>query len=253
MLLSGGCTSWRILSVKFYEVEQGSGAWYAARLGRPTASNFHRIVTPKGEPSRQALAYMYRLVCERMLHETLDDEIGFVRHVRVGKEREPQAVAMFNFLSETQLEPGGFVTTDDGRLGASPDRLLKGMREAVEVKCPAPQTQMKYLLDGPDDDYRAQVQGQILVGGFEAVHFFTYHPQMPPFHRVTLPDRHYLVALKGALNAFCDALDVMTARAKQIGAYVKTRQVETPFDVEYGEVPLQIVDPDDEVKRGSEI
>lgn len=239
--------------MKFYDVQQGSAKWYALRIGRPTASNFHRIVTPKGEPSRQALAYMYRLVAERMLNETLDDDISFVKYVRDGKEREPQAVALFDFLNEIRLEPGGFCTTDDGRLGASPDRLLKGMMEAVEVKCPAPQTQTKYLLDGPDDDYRAQVQGHMLVGGFQAVHFFTYHPQMPPYHKITLPDRHYMTALQSALNAFCDALDVMTERAKRIGAYVKTRQVETPFDVEYGEVPLQIVDPNNEVNRGSEI
>lgn len=188
---------------------------------------------------------MYRLTAERMLIDTLDDDIGFVKYVRDGQEREPQAVALFNFTNELTLEPGGFVTTDDGRLGASPDRLLKGGRQAVEVKCPAPQTQMRYLLDGPDDDYRAQVQGHLLVGEFEAVHFFTYHPQMPPFHRVTLPDKHYMLALRAALNAFCDALDVMTERARRIGAYVTTRQVETPFDREYGEQPLQIVVPDE--------
>ena len=45
--------------MKFYDVEQGSARWYQLRLGRPTTSNFHRIVTAKGEPSKQALAYMY--------------------------------------------------------------------------------------------------------------------------------------------------------------------------------------------------
>ena len=123
------------------------------------------------------------------------------------------------------------------------------MKEAVEIKCPAPQTQTKYLLDGPGDDYRAQVQGHLLVGDeFQACHFYTYHPQMPPYHKITLPDRHYMVALQSALNAFCDALDVMTARARSLGAYVVTRQIETPFDVQYGEQPLQIINP--EVRNG---
>lgn len=239
--------------MKFYNVQQGSAQWYSLRLGRPTASSFHRIITPKGEPSRQAQAYMYRLCAERMLNETMDDDIGYIKHVREGKEREPQAIAMFNFTNEVRLEAGGFVTTDDGRLGASPDRLLRGAKEAVEVKCPAAFTQMKYLLDGPDDDYRAQVQGQMLVGEFDAVHFFTYHPQMPPYHKITLPDRHYMTALRSALNAFCDALDIMTERAQRIGAYVKTRQIETPFDVQYGERPLEIVDPERETRSGPEV
>jgi YqaJ-like viral recombinase domain len=235
-----------MLSVKFYNVAQGSDEWYRLRIGRPTSSQFHRIVTPKGEPSKQAMAYLYRLVAERLLNETLDDDIGFVSYVRDGKEREPQAVQLFNFTNEVQLEPGGFITTDDGRLGASPDRVLKGMKEGVEVKCPAPQTQIKYLLDGPGDDYRAQVQGHLLVAdAFQAVHFYTFHPQMPPFHKVTLPDRHYQVALRSALSAFCDALDIMHERAKSLGAYAVTRRAVTPAELAYGDVPIKIVNPED--------
>jgi hypothetical protein len=238
--------------MKFYDVEQGSERWYSLRLGRPTSSNFHRIVTPKGEPSRQSVAYLYRLVAERLLHETLDDELGFVRYVREGQEKEPQAVALFEFVNEMKLEPGGFVTTNDGRLGASPDRMLNDMKEGVEVKCPAPQTQMKYLLEGPGDDYRAQVQGHLLVADrFQAVHFFSYHPQMPPFHKITLIDRHYQMALRSALNAFCDALDVCTERARSLGAYVVTRRVLTPEELAYGDPSLKIVNP--EVERGSEV
>jgi hypothetical protein len=238
--------------MKYYDVEQGSERWYQLRLGKPTSSNFHRIITPKGEPSKQAVAYAYRLVAERLLNESLDDDIGFVRYVREGQEKEPQAVALFEFVNELKLEPGGFITTDDGRLGCSPDRMLRGMKEGVEVKCPAPQTQIKYLLDGPGEDYRAQVQGHLLVADkFQAVHFFTYHPQMPPFHKITLPDAHYQMALRAVLNTFCDALDIMTARARSLGSYVVTRQALTPADLAYGETPLRIVTP--EVERGSEV
>lgn len=233
--------------MKYYNVAQGSREWYGLRMGRPTASNFHRIITPKGEPSKQAVAYMYRLIAERLLNETLDDDLGFVQYVRDGKEREPQAVATFEFTNELRLEPGGFITSDDGRIGASPDRCLKGMREGVEVKCPAPQTQIRYLLDGPGDDYRAQVQGHLLVADmFQAVHFYAWHPQMPSYHKITLPDRNYQVALRAALSAFCDTLDAMTARAKSLGAYVVTRAIVTPEELAYGEQPLRIVNPEEE-------
>lgn len=235
--------------MKFYNVSQGSAEWYRLRSGRPTASNFHRIITARGEPSRQAMAYLYRLVAERLLNETLDDDLGFVQYVKDGQEREPQAVALFNFTNEVQLEPGGFMVTDDGRVGCSPDRVLKGGKEAVEVKCPAPQTMVKYYAEGVGDDYKPQVQGHIFVGGFDAVHFFAYHPQMPPYHKITLPDRHYLVALQAALTAFCNSLDVMTERMRSIGAYVVSRQLETPFEAAYGEAPLKIVTP--EVEQGS--
>jgi hypothetical protein len=234
--------------MKFFRVQQGSAEWYERRMGRPSASNFHKIVTPKGEPSRQAVKYLYRLVAERLLHETMDDQIGFVQWVEWGKNQEANACAQFNFTNEVQLEPGGLVTTDDGRIVASPDRLLRGMSEGVEVKCPAPWTQVEYLLDGPGDDYRPQVQGQLLIGEFRAVHFYAWHPQMPPLHKVTLPEPNFQGTLIGALHAFCDALDVMTERARMLGAYAVMRRVQRPQDAAYGDPadtpPLTIIDPE---------
>ena len=232
--------------MKYYPVDQGTSEWYRLRIGRPTASNFHRIVTPTGKASTQSIPYLYRLVAERLLNETLDDDIGFVRWVKEGQEREPQAVATFEFTNELRVEKGGFCTTDDGRYGASPDRILRGMREGLEVKCPSPQTHIKYLLDGPGDDYRAQVQGHLLVADmFQAVHFYSWHPQMPPFHKITLPDRNYQTALRSALDRFCDALDVATERARMLGAYVATRRAMTPFDEAYGgEKTLMLVNPE---------
>ena len=233
---------------KFYAVDQGSGAWYQARIGIPTASNFHKIVTPKGEPSRQAVKYLYRLIAERLLNESMDDEIGFVRWVARGKELEPNAVAHFQFVNEVELQPGGFVTTDDGRIGCSPDRLFKGHIEAVEFKAPAPFTQIGYLLDGPGDDYVQQVQGQILVGGFEAVHFYSWHPQCPPFHRITLPDRAWQATLRAALGAFCDQLDAMTERARALGVYAVAQRVETPGEVAYSQPEdqqIKLINPEE--------
>jgi hypothetical protein len=232
----------------FHKLEQGSTAWYDARLGIPTASNFHKIITPKGEPSKQAIKYMYRLIAERLLRESQDDQLDFVRWVEHGRTNEPNAVALFEFTNELQLEPGGFVTTNDRRIGCSPDRMLNGGKEAVEIKCPAAFTQIGYLLDGPGEDYRAQVQGQLLVGEFKGVHFFTYHPQMPPFYQVHLPDMRFMGMLQSALSAFCDALDVCTERARALGAYAVVRQVATPADVAYGgaeKIDLQIVNPED--------
>lgn len=234
--------------MKFIPVTQGSVEWYALKLGRPSASNFHKVITPKGEASKQSKNYAYRLVAERLLRDTMEDQIGTVRWVEHGKVNEANAVAHFALINELHLDPGGLVTTDDGRLVASPDRIVRSKHgvEGVEVKCPAPWTMVEYLLEGPGDDYRPQVQGQLLVSEFRAVHFFAWHPQMPSFHRVTLPDANYLALMRSALATFCDALDVMTERAKAIGAYAVVRRGSTPADLAYGEeedAQLKIVDP----------
>jgi hypothetical protein len=235
--------------MRLYRVEQGSVEWYRLRLGKPTSSNFHKIVTPLGAPSKQAIKYLYRLVAERLLHETMDDEIGFVKWVAQGKEQEPHAVARFQTVNEVELEPGGFVTTNDGRLGASPDRIFKGHKESLEIKSPAPWTQLQYLLEGPDDAYIAQTQGHLLVGDeFEAVHFYSYNERTPSFHRIILRDPHYQSILAAALDSFCDVLDKTTERARALGAYASVRNVETPADVAYQQdeyVQLRLVNPEE--------
>ena len=235
--------------MKLYRVEQGSADWYRLRLGKPTSSNFHRIVTPKGEPSKQEVKYLYRLVAERLLNETMDDEIGFVKWVAKGREEEPYAVKQFEFVNEIELELGGFVTSNDGRIGASPDRIFKGHKESLEIKSPAPWTQLQYLLEGPDDAYIAQTQGHLLVGDeFEAVHFYSYNARTPPFHRVVLRDARFQNVLASALSAFCDTLDATTERARALGAFAVVRHVETPADVAYQSdeyVQLRLINPEE--------
>lgn len=233
--------------MKLYRVEQGSSAWYRLRLGRPTASNFHKIITPKGAPSKSAVNYLYRLVAERLLNESQDDEIGYVKWVAQGKEREPYAVQQFEFVNELKLEPGGFITSDDGRIGCSPDRLFPGHAAILEIKSPAPWTQLRYLCEGTEEDYIAQVQGQLLVADeIECVHFYSYHPQTPPFHKITMPDRAFIGTLRSALDSFCDVLDRTTEKARALGVYAVARRVETPGDIAYQadeDIQFKLIDP----------
>ena len=53
--------------MKIFDVEQNSEAWDKLRSGRPTASNFSRIITPaKGDYSKQSRTYAYELVAQRL-------------------------------------------------------------------------------------------------------------------------------------------------------------------------------------------
>ena len=180
----------------------------------------------------------------------MDDEIGFVKWVQHGKEQEPYAVKQFEFVNEVELEPGGFITTNDGRLGASPDRIFKGHKESLEIKSPAPWTQLKYLLEGPDDAYIAQTQGHLLVGDeLEATHFYSYNPRTPPFHKVH-PSRQPLSGdpRVGAGEILRHSRQ-QTERARALGAFAVVRHVETPADIAYQAdeyVQLKLINPEDD-------
>jgi hypothetical protein len=48
------------------EFEQRTEGWFQARLGKPSASSFHKLITPTGKPSASAMSYVDELVAERI-------------------------------------------------------------------------------------------------------------------------------------------------------------------------------------------
>ena len=227
-----------------HDCEQGSTEWYRLRLGIPTASMFHRIITPGGKPSEQASKYAYRLVAERLLKESMDEPLH-LEWVERGKALEPAAYANFEFQHDVKLERVGFVTSDNGMVGCSPDALIVGKNESIEIKCPAAWTHLGRLLDGMDNDYRPQVQGQLLIGQFDAVNFYSYHDRMPAFLLATRPDVPYMRLLKRLIADFVERLYEMTERARSLGAYAAAVDFSTPFDRDAPpREPLVIVIPD---------
>lgn len=213
---------------------QGSAEWYSARLGIPTASNFERIVTPTGKLSAQARKYAYRLSVEKLLNRSLDD-ISSLDWVSRGRELEPSAVKLFEFERGVRTRPVGFLLSDDGRFGASPDRLVDGENAGLEIKCCAPQTHFGYLVDGFGLDHFVQAQGQIFVGGFDLVYRYAYHPELPPVLDRTYRDDAFQVQLRSALVSFVEMLDEMSERARAAGVIQSSAHVVTPADAAYGD------------------
>jgi hypothetical protein len=203
-----------------HDVEQGSPEWLTLRLGIPTSSEFHRIITAaKGELSKSARKYAHQLVAEALLGEPVESSIGNLHWVMRGKLLEPQAVQQYEFTTDVETRAVGFITTDCGRLGCSPDRLIIGARGGLEIKCTAPQTHMGFLIDGPGDDYRQQVQGQLAIAELEFVDLYAYHPALPALMLRTYRDEPYIAKMRAALSEFLDMRDAMLEQAKASGFF----------------------------------
>lgn len=199
------------LHVKHYDCDQYTEDWKRLRMGIPTASNFHLLMTPGGKPTspdnKERKQYLYRLVAERILQMPMPDRFAGNQFTEDGHEREDAAAELFRRLvRKHDLRPGGFMTSDDGRIGCSLDRIIGGC-EAVEIKAPAPWTHIGYMIDGPGDRYRPQVQGQLLISGFKCCHFWSYHPNFAPVHIVTEPNERYSTVLRVQLDLFLEELD----------------------------------------------
>ena len=223
-----------------HRVSQGSGDWLRLRLGLPTASQFHLIVdgdckmrrsrSDKGKPSIMTRHYAFRLAAELLLNEVTESIEG-VEAMEHGKESEPQAVRMYEFEQEIETAECGFLTTDDGRIGATPDRLIVGQPAALEVKCPAAHwVHLRYLIDGFGPDYLPQAQGQILVGEFDFVDRYSYHRAMPPVLARTFRDAEQQKALGQALADFLDMRDGILESARRHGLFAERRRMATATD-----------------------
>jgi hypothetical protein len=86
----------------------------------------------------------------------------------------------------------------------------------VEIKCPTIPTQVKHVLYGPGEGYKAQVQGQLMISGYDCVHFYSYRHDCPPCHRMVLRDDAYIRVLHSLLNEFCDRLQKEYERARHM-------------------------------------
>lgn len=161
--------------------EQGTEEWFAARLGKPSASNFGKLITTTGKPSSSAVGYINQLIAERL---TGKSEPFYVNdHMARGTELEPEAREAYEFITGYSVTEHGFILDDSKEFGCSPDGIIEFFEEnaGIEIKCPAATTMVKYLRDPQAlvKAYYQQIQGCLWVTNSQWWDAFAYHPEMP--------------------------------------------------------------------------
>lgn len=230
-----------------HDVLQNTPAWDVLHIGRPTASDFAKIITPVGWAlSKQATTFAYFKVAEAVLNESFNT-ISKLEWVDRGKALEPEAVDQYQFINDVSTQKVGFVTTDDGRFGCSPDRFVIRERRyfappdgiemvdvtllgGLEVKCPAPQTHIAYWAEGPPDIYLPQIFGQMWICELEWVDFFSYYPRMPPVQHRIRRDPRRMAQMIRALRQFDDLLASLQAKIRAEGFFDQRPEPVTPVD-----------------------
>lgn len=233
------------MSKIYWKVTQGSAEWFRLRSGVPTASCFDQVMTPKTlKPSEARKKYACRLIAERLLNWQAES-LETIRHIEEGRANEPLAIGQLNVLTGARSERVGFVTTNDGRFGASPDRAIGGhpnvsvedgsLSVVIEAKCPTVPKQMEYLLLGDNDAYRCQQQGQLYVAEADKAIFFSFNPRMPEHFVEDGRDEDFIAKLADCLERFHDELSEMMERARQLGTWEAYEMVTTPAEAEHGD------------------
>ena len=160
-------------------IAQRSPEWFAARLGKVTASRVADLMakTKTGYSSSRA-NYMAQLVCERL---TGQQQESFTNaSMQWGTDTEPQARAAYEFLTDAAVEETGFVmhpTIPD--FGASPDGII-GADGMLEIKCPNTATHLDTLLsETVPGKYVTQMQVQMACAGRAWCDFVSFDPRLP--------------------------------------------------------------------------
>ena len=199
------------------ECPQGSDTWFDLRKGVLTASRMGRILTPKtGKLSAQADGLINELIGEKLSLIPPEGVENYTnRSMRWGNICEAEARSWYAMERNLEVQQVGFLQTDDGRFGASPDGLV-GEDGGLELKCPQSSTQVGYLLAGElPGDYRAQVHGSLIVSGRAWWDFLSYSPGLAPLLVRVVPDE-YTRQLRVALEMFWEKYQEALARVKSL-------------------------------------
>jgi hypothetical protein len=165
----------------------------------------------KGDFSAAAKTYAFGLAVERIGGIPLDE--GFETwQMRRGVEMEPAARFAHELTIGGLVMPCGFVTTDDGRFGASADGLI-GDQGGAEYKClVSPEKLRDVYLTGDISDYLDQVHGGMWITGREWWDFCVYCPALEAIgkelFRVRVErDAAYIGAMVDELQEFAALVD----------------------------------------------
>lgn len=189
---------------------QGSLEWLGARLGLPTASQLHRVVTPaKLQLSEKRHEYMAELLSEWLTGEAAKSFTNFA--MEWGTEQEPYARQWYAEKSTHwgHVAEVGLCLRDDGKVGASVDGFV-GDNGQLEVKCPLAPQHIRYLA-GFDkigsELHMIQIQSGLWITGREWCDCVVFHPRLPKLVQRVYPEEKVFKALAEHVNTFISELE----------------------------------------------
>lgn len=187
-------------------MDQRSPEWFAARLGKVTASKIADVMTKTKTGYGAGRAnYAAQLVTERLTGTKADSFTNAA--MQWGVDCEERARAAYEFTTDLTVIETGFVDHPTVIMsGASPDGLV-GDAGLLEIKCPNSATHIATLQgSGIDRKYLLQMQWQMACTERLWCDFASYDPRLPlemQLHVVRVPRDDALIAeIEAEVTAF---------------------------------------------------
>jgi putative phage-type endonuclease len=160
-------------------MEQRTDDWFAARLGKVTASRIGDVMarTKTGYAASRA-NYMAQIVVERLTNKKEESYTNAA--MQWGTDTEPLARSAYEVAMNVLVKEVGFIDHPTISMsGASPDGLVDD-DGLIEIKCPNTATHIDTLLNETiDSKYQYQMLWQMRCTGRKWCDFVSYDPRMP--------------------------------------------------------------------------
>ena len=201
-------------------IEQRSDEWFAARIGKVTASRVADVIAKtKTGFSASRENYMAQLVCERLTNQKAD---GFTNSaMQWGTETEPLARLSYEVANNVLVDEVGFVPHPSIIMaGASPDGLV-GDDGLLEIKCPNTATHIETLLSQTvPGKYNTQMQFQMACTGRSWCDFVSFDNRLPEelqlFVKRVPRDETYIKLMEAEIVQFIAELDEKIAKLMKV-------------------------------------
>jgi putative phage-type endonuclease len=193
-------------------MDQGTPEWFAARLGRVTASRIADVMMKPTTAGYQN--YRAQLVCERLTGQPTETFTSAA--MQHGTDTEPQARAMYTLLTGNDVQEVGFIPHPTLEMsGASPDGLV-GDAGLIEIKAPQPATHIKTLTGANiDRKYLLQMHWQMICTGRDWCDFVSFSPALPAemqlFRKRVERDAELAEEITEAVTSFLAGVDALCA------------------------------------------
>lgn len=204
-------------------ISQGSDEWFAARIGKVTASRVKDVMTTGrgGAPSATRKNYMMELLCERLSGKTAPS--FSTPAIRRGIELEPVARGMYEMNSPHDVKEVGLIDHPSILMfGASPDGIviLPEAKGGIEIKCPNTAQHVAVIQSGQHDpQYEWQMLAQMACAELEWVDFVSYDDRLPAQldyvrYRFERDDRR-ITEMERAIVEFLQELDELEKEMRE--------------------------------------
>jgi putative phage-type endonuclease len=201
-------------------IEQRTDDWFAARLGKVTASRVADLMSKtKTGYSASRENYMAQLVVERLTNTKAESFSSSA--MQWGTDQEPFARAAYEAAQNVLVEEVGFVPHPRIEwAGASPDGLV-GLFGMCEIKCPNTATMIETLLsEKVPAKYFAQMQMQMACAGRAWCDYVVFDPRMPAkaqmFVKRIPRDQPFIITMEAEIQKVLAELTVKVDKLNQI-------------------------------------